>query len=211
MYDSETPLGESRGYHALRRVLLGLFQLLFRLEVHGAEHVPPAGPVILAPNHVSQLDPIVVAIAIPRRVTFLATHELLPVPIVGWIVRRVNPVFVDRAKPDIQAVRACTARLAAGQALLIYPEGRISEDGQIQEGRLGTAFLAYRTGAPVVPMGLRGVDEALPLGKYIPRLRRVSVHIGAPIYPRGEASRENLRRLTGEVIREIAALSGRGG
>ncbi|HET9001756.1 MAG TPA: lysophospholipid acyltransferase family protein [bacterium] len=195
-------------YGVLRWILKGLLTLCCRLEVIGEKHIPDCGPVILAANHASQMDPLVLGAAIQRRFTFLAAAELLTMPILGPLVRPFHPVPVRRGRFDLGAIRECLENLRRGGALLIFPEGKISTDGRLQPPHEGLAFLAHHTGVPVIPIGIRGTYQVWPLGTRWPHRGRITVHIGSAIVPDRRSHRETRDVLTARVMEAIADLAG---
>lgn len=203
-------------YEALRWMISGLLTLFFGLRVVGEEHVPTRGPVILAANHPSQIDPLVLGVAFRRRLTFFAAAELLTMPVLGSLVRPFHPVPVRRGQVDPGAIKECLERLGGGAALLIFPEGRISRDGRLQAPHEGLAFIALRAGVPVIPVGVMGTYKVWPLGTRIPHRGRIEVRIGKPIVPEpsaaspGEAMpvKEAQAYLTARVVGAIASLIG---
>lgn len=157
-----------------------MFRTLFSLQVRGAEHVPPTGAVLLAGNHTGFLDgPLVYALS-PRPATFLAKSELFVGPTaraLGWL----GQIPVHRGRPDRTALRSGLAVLEAGGALGVFPEGTRGE-GTLEDVSDGLAWLALRSGAPVVPLAVLGTAEALPKGTRRPRWRApVSVVFGPPV------------------------------
>lgn len=196
------------GYAVLRWVLKGLLMLCFRLRVTGTEHLPARGPVIFAANHPSQMDPLVLGAAIPRRFTFLAAAEMLAMPLLGPLVRPFHPVPVHRGRFDLRAIKDCLEHLRGGDALLIFPEGKISRDGRLNPPHEGLAFLAHRAGVPVVPIGLRGTYQVWPLGTRLPRRGAITVRIGPAIVPDGESGLNTQAALTARVMEAIAELAG---
>jgi 1-acyl-sn-glycerol-3-phosphate acyltransferase len=157
-----------------------LFHVLFRLEVRGGEHVPRTGSVLLAGNHTGFLDgPLVYALS-PRSATFLAKSELFVGPLsrgLGWL----GQIPVQRGHPDRAALRAGLAVLAGGGALAVFPEGTRGA-GTLEEVSDGLAYLALRSGAPVVPIAVLGTAEAMPKGQRLPRLRApVTVAFGPAV------------------------------
>lgn len=196
------------GYVVLRWLFRQVLRLGFGLRVTGEEHVPVRGPAILAPNHASQIDPIILGVAIPRRCTYLVAAELLTMPILGPLVRPFHPVAIKRGAFDRHALAECLARLARGEALVIFPEGKISTDGRLQRPHDGLAFLACRSGVPVIPVGVRGTYQVWPLGTRLPHRGKVAVHVGKPIIPNRALTRETQMALTARVMDEIAGLAG---
>ncbi|HEV2358339.1 MAG TPA: lysophospholipid acyltransferase family protein [bacterium] len=196
------------GYAAFQWVFKGLLKLGFGLEVTGEEHVPRSGPVILAANHGSQIDPLVVAAAVPRRCTFLAAAELLTMPVLGALIRPFRPVPIKRGRLDRGAIQECLARLGRGEALVIFPEGKISTDGRLQPAHDGLAFLAGLARVPIIPVGIAGTYEVWPLGTRMPRRGRISVRIGEAFVPAGAPTRRDQSALTARVMDAIVRLSG---
>lgn len=216
------PLGPVMG--ALSWLLVAtitvLVRLLFRLSVSGIENVPDRGPYLLAPNHVSYLDPPVVGSALGgRRVRSLYwagwTGVVFTNPLTRLFSRlvRVVPIDPDRAVASSLAFGAAVLR--RGKALALFPEGQRSPTGRIQPFKAGAGVLLGRFRVPVVPVYIRGAYEALPLQGKIPRLRRISVAFGAPLDPaeleregRGDTPHE---RITAALHDRMAAvlLSGR--
>ncbi len=156
-----------------------LFRSVFRLDVRGAQHVPPTGPVLLAGNHTGFLDgPLIYALS-PRPATFLAKSELFVGPLaraLGWL----GQIPIHRGRPDRTALRAGLGVLAQGGALGVFPEGTRGA-GTLEDVSDGLAYLALHSGAPVVPIAILGTAEAMPKGQR-PRWRApVRVVFGPPV------------------------------
>lgn len=206
-------------YFLLYPVLFPLFRLLARvlgrLRSSGEGNVPAAGPVIYCPNHLSDADPPTVFVTLPRRAWFLGKSELFEAPVVGWLFAHFRGIPIKRDSADRAALRRAEAVLMRGEPLVIFPEGRCSQDGCLQRIQPGAALLAVRTGAPIIPIGLRHTNEMLPYGAQIPRFARhpVQVDFGPPICPQdflhlGRSAAiaaitqrlgEELARLTGQM------------
>jgi 1-acyl-sn-glycerol-3-phosphate acyltransferase len=160
-------------------LLLGLpMRWWLDLHVEGAERVPERGPAILAINHESALDIPVVVIACPRRLTYMAKRELYKGPVVSWSLQRLGAFPVDRARYDVEAIRLGLAVLARGGVLGMYPEGT-RNPGELLPFLPGAAWMAIRTGAPLVPVSLLGTERAGEARR--PRAVRVQVRFGRPI------------------------------
>lgn len=200
-------------YRLLRAVAAPLVRLLFRPHAEGLEHVPGSGAAILCSNHVSLLDPVVVAIAVPRPVYYLGKSEYFGRRW-GWFFARLGVLPVSRGggvagESSLERGRQV---LEAGRLLGIYPEGTRSPDGRMYRGKTGAARLAIRTGAPVVPIGVRGTYEAWPLRGGLPRPGHVIVRFGAPLEFTHLHGKDNdravLRDATDALMAAIRALSG---
>jgi 1-acyl-sn-glycerol-3-phosphate acyltransferase len=195
------------GYSLVRRFFRGILNVGFGLTITGAGHVPTTGPVILAANHGSQIDPIIVAAAVPRRCTFVAAAELLALPVLGTLIRPFRVIPVKRGRFDRRAIAECLARLERGEALVIFPEGKISTDGTLQAVHDGLAFVASKARVPIIPMGIAGTYKVWPLGTRIPRRGKITIRIGEAIIPAGAPTRDRQSALTSSVMDAIALQS----
>lgn len=183
----------------------------FRLSLEGAEHLP-SGPCIVAPNHNSYLDPVVVQAALPLRLVFLMTRDWYDKPLLRPFFRFMRAVPVDDDARNRSALEAGLAALRRGESLGIFPEGEVRPEGDLGEFHHGVASLAVRARVPVVPAGIIGNYRALPKGKLFPRPARVTVRLGAPLpsdmNPRttGMSRREILKTLTWRLRESVAEL-----
>jgi len=204
-------------YTIVRGILRPLVRLVYRPRITGSDRVPRRGPVIFASNHLSFVDSIVIPLAAPRPVQFLAkSHYFTGKGPKGWVSRTfftaIGAVSVERGA-GVQAQAALDQGrriLESGSAFALYPEGTRSLDGRLYRGRTGVAWLALTTGATVVPVGLVGTQEIQPVGARLPRVRPVSVRFGEPLDLRhhGNATSGRARRAaTDEVMAAIHALS----
>lgn len=198
-------------YRILKPLALALMRLLFRLEVRGQEHVPPTGPVLLASNHVSVLDPPLVGGASPRVLHFMAKEELFRIPLFGRLITALNARPVRRDGSDGRALKTALRLLGEGRALLVFPEGTRGVEGRLASGKPGAGMLAVMSGAAVVPVHVSGSGRALPPGRMIPRPAKVRIRFGAPLHfkaGREEERKERYREATTEIMRAIAQLQG---
>ncbi|GLJ60486.1 1-acyl-sn-glycerol-3-phosphate acyltransferase [Microbacterium barkeri] len=215
-----SPVRPSWVYTLGRVVLAPLARAVYRPRVEGRENIPAEGAVILASNHLSFIDSIVIPIAAaPRPVHFLAKSDYFTgTGFKGWFSRTfftaVGAIPVDRAagQAALDALDRQKDILATGAAVALHPEGTRSRDGRLYKGRTGVAYLALESGAPVVPIGLIGTDKVMPVGARMPSLRdRVTVRFGAPIdvSVHGPASSGKARRAaTDQIMAAIHELSG---
>jgi len=200
-----------------RLILAPLARALYRPHVVGKRNVPKTGPVILASNHLSFIDSIVIPVVAPRRVQFLAKSVYFEgTGLKGWIQRSfftaIGAVGVRRGAGQAaqEALDQSKRILEDGNAFALYPEGTRSLDGRLYKGRTGVAWLALTTGARVVPVGLIGTDQLQPVGAKIPRFRKITVRFGEPIdvSAHGGANSGRARRLaTDEIMAAIQKLS----
>jgi 1-acyl-sn-glycerol-3-phosphate acyltransferase len=206
-------------YGALHRIVPPLLRAVWRPHVEGLEQVPRTGPLILASNHQSFIDSVVIPAVTPRPVNFLAKSDYFEGRgVKGRLVRGwfemfgAMPVDRDDSKAALASLDTALSVLAAGGAFGIYPEGTRSRDGRLYRGRTGVAQLALTSGAPIVPVGLIDTARLQPVGSSRPRLVRITVRFGEPIdvrgrydgVPPGRARRE----ITDLVMGEIQKLTG---
>jgi 1-acyl-sn-glycerol-3-phosphate acyltransferase len=206
-------------YGVLHRIVPPLLRTIWRPHVHGLDNLPSSGPLILASNHRSFIDSVVIPAVTPRPVNFLAKSDyfegrgLKGRLVKEWFVTfGAMPVDRDDSRAALASLDTALAVLAEGGAFGIYPEGTRSRDGRLYRGRTGVAQLALTSGAPIVPVGLIDTDRLQPVGSNRPRLVRITVKFGHPIdvrgrydgVPAGKARRE----ITDTVMAEIQKLTG---
>ena len=210
-----TEAGAGRYQGQARLLARPVMKALWSAKVEGIENVPTDGPALIAPNHISFIDSIFVLALMPRRTLAVGKAEYMD----SWKTRYLFPAIgmipLDRTGGSASeaALGQAAASLERGDLFLIYPEGTRSRDGYLHRGRTGVARLALRTGAPIVPVGIRGTDAIQPPGAVLPRpFRPCGLRFGSPIevdrYRDREVSRATLRELTDEVMYEISLLSG---
>jgi 1-acyl-sn-glycerol-3-phosphate acyltransferase len=197
-----------------RQIIRPLARVIYRPRVEGKANVPKSGPVIFASNHLSFIDSIAIPVAAPRPVHFLAKASYFDSPASRWFFTAIGAIPVQRGagQAALDALDQQRTLLEEGSTVALYPEGTRSLDGRLYKGRTGVAFLALQTGAPVVPVGLIGTDDVMPVGAKMPSLtHRVTVKFGEPLdlAHHGPASSGKARRLaTDEIMAAIHALSG---
>jgi 1-acyl-sn-glycerol-3-phosphate acyltransferase len=206
-------------YPVMKHVVAPAARLVYRPVVDGLENIPTDGPVILAANHLSFIDSVVIPMVVPRRVSFLAKAEYftgtgVKGSLSRWFFSSLGHVPVHRGKGrDARAALDTAAEiLARGDAFAIYPEGTRSLDGMLHRGRTGVARMALESGAPVVPVGIIGTDKVQPVGSKIPKIVPVTIRFGEPLdFSRYDGMQESLpvlRSVTDEIIYRILDLSG---
>ncbi len=191
----------TRFYDFAKAVVRFVVRVVWRARVRGAENVPAAGPLIVACNHLSYLDPPAMGCFCPRRISYMAKRELFEVPLLGAVIRALGAYAVDRKGSATAAVRRSLEVLKAGGAVGIFPEGTRNRSGDV-EAQTGAALLASLAGAPVVPASIRGTERALRLG-------RIDVVFGAPLEPPAgrKATRDDLAKFTRAIMNAIGALA----
>ena len=163
-------------YAQVRRTFGGMVRAIYRIEVVGADRLPATGPVVVAPNHASVLDPIILGAAISRELRFVAKAELWRSRLLAWMLDGLGAIPIERGHSDYLAAAQVQQALAAGQVVVIFPQGAVNGN---RVWKQGAAHAALLTGSPLVPVRLVGTARALSRGRIgFPRLR---VIVGEPI------------------------------
>ena len=188
-----------------------LYRFYFRWRVYNPERVPETGPVILAANHTSFIDPPLVGAGLRRDINYLARESLFRFPGIGALLRSWNSVPVDREGGGAAGLRKILDRLLAGNAIILFPEGTRSRDGKLQAARSGIGLTVVKSKAVVVPVRVFGTYEAYGRHLRFPRPRRVAVKYGEPMRfetLRTEAktcSKTRLKEIYQQIANEIMA------
>jgi 1-acyl-sn-glycerol-3-phosphate acyltransferase len=190
-------------YSLMRFIFSLIFGLLFRWRIIGQENIPRTGGVIIAPNHISNVDPPLVGTAMHRHATFMAKEELFSPRWFGIILKNLGAFPIKRGAGDRAAIRTALDILADGQALILFPEGTRSKTGTLGKAQPGVAMIALKSQVPVVPVAITGTNQVFCNGHWLPRF---TVRFGKPIYPpEGErANKETMEAFSAKVMEEIA-------
>ncbi len=188
----------------------------FSLRTEGARHMPPTGPVLVISNHQSFLDPVLVGLAVRRRLCFLARETLFNHALLSSLMTSLNAVPIDQEGFARQGLRVILDQLKAAQAVLVFPEGERTHDGVLQPLRPGIHLLMKRSRAPVVPVGIAGAYEAWSRWRRVPmpaplllppRPGTLAVSVGRPLAPErwdGLSRERVLEELLAELLRAQA-------
>lgn len=207
-------------YFLLKNIFLGpVLKVLFRPWVRGAEKIPSDGAAILASNHLSFSDSIFLPLMLRRPVVFLAKSEYftgkgIKGTLSRWFFKGTGQLPIDRSggKASEAALNTGLGVLAQSQLLGIYPEGTRSPDGRLFRGRTGIARMVLEAKVPVFPVAMIDTEKVQPIGRKLPRIRRIGVVVGEPLdfsrFAGMEGDRLVLRAVTDEIIYELMKLSG---
>ncbi|MBL7031692.1 MAG: 1-acyl-sn-glycerol-3-phosphate acyltransferase [Nitrospira sp.] len=200
-------------YKLVAIIIRIIFFLNGGLEVVGKENIPKEG-VIIASNHISYLDPPIIGSVTPRRCNFMARKGLFEVPIFGRMIRYAA-FPVDREKPRPSTIKEAVKRIRNGHIVVVFPEGKRSETGELQEPKPGIGMVAVMSRAPIVPAYITGADRALPPGARWLKRAKIKVVFGKPIYytsaeesgsrTTGHGKREEVSMMIMDAIRELKA------
>jgi 1-acyl-sn-glycerol-3-phosphate acyltransferase len=205
-------------YWFMKNLIAGpILRTAFRPWVTGEENIPRSGGVILASNHLSFIDSVFLPLVIERRVTFLAKSDYYTARgIKGWAIKNflkaagMLPIDRSGGKASEASLRTGLGVLAQGEVLGIYPEGTRSPDGKLYRGRTGVARMVLEGNVPVIPVAMVDTEKVMPIGKRIPKVRRIGVIIGEPLdfsrFEGMEGDRFILRSITDEIMYELSHL-----
>ena len=193
-------------YRRVRTVTRALFAFWFRWKRIGTDQIPEAGPVIIAANHVSFIDPPMIGSAVDRTVSFLARDTLFDIPVVGPFIRKLNSIPVDRTGGGGAGLKAVLDRLKADGCIVLFPEGTRSRDGRLQPAKSGIGLAVLKSDAVVVPVRVFGAYEAFGRHRLFPLPGQIILKFGPPMTferEREEASRCSKARLK-DLYQEVA-------
>jgi 1-acyl-sn-glycerol-3-phosphate acyltransferase len=202
------------GLPVARLFLWILFTLLGPLRIRGRSRVPMEGGLLILSNHLSDVDPVVVQLACKRPIHFMAKSELFEMRLLGPLIRALRAFPVKRGEPDRSSMKHAIELLKMGEAVCIFPEGELSEKGNLLELKPGVALIARMSGASVICLGLRNTNRVLPYGSLVPRpaLRLITANWSEP-RPFGKDieaeeilawAESELRRLTGQPVSNMS-------
>ena len=184
-----------------------LLMLISSRDVRGRENVPRKGALIVASNHLSNGDPPILTVAVPRQIAWMVKAEWFKAPLIGLLFRLSGMIPVRRFEADLQALRRAQHVLRDGGVLAMFPEGTRGGDKGLRAGEPGTALIALRTSTPIVPIAIWGT-EYVKLPRDFLRRTRAHVRFGKPftLEASGRITRDDVARGTETIMKEIAAL-----
>ena len=180
-------------------------RLYWRIRLEGTQHIPADGPLIIAPNHVTYADPVLVWLPIRLRVHFMAWDALFDVPGFSWVIRRLRAFPVQLEAADPRSTREAVRLLQAGQSVMIFPEAARSPDGRLQRFRPGAFRLASSLQVPVLPVTILGGHDSWPPGRVLPRPGQLSIVYHPVISPPREPDARMAARVLARQVRDAIA------
>lgn len=194
-----------------RLIPMVYFKVFHRIEFHGRENVPATGPVIIAPNHISFYDPIIVGTGVDRDIEFMAWEKLFTIPVLRSVIRFFGAFPVELTSADKSAYINAVSTLFKNKALIIFPEGERSGDGKVRNLKSGIARLALKTNARIVPVTIVGAYETFSRHRLLPRPGKISVYYHKPItidkreFADINARNEFFKKVTNQVMNVISS------
>ncbi|MFH0931681.1 MAG: lysophospholipid acyltransferase family protein [Candidatus Zixiibacteriota bacterium] len=196
-------------YQAVRFLINLILKVLRGLKKQGKEYIPLKGGVLIASNHIDLYDPFLIGCTSPRELYYLAKIELFKKPLLGWLLKKLNSIPISRGSFDRKGLQRAVEILRAGKALLVFPEGTRSIDGNLKELKLGVAKLALEAEVPIVPAYL---DYSKDWLKAFFQREKIKVKFGSPIKKENLSqiprNKEGYIRITREIIQRIKTLKG---
>jgi len=198
-------------YAVIRAAIAGACRVWFRIEIQGREHLPAEGAYVVSPIHRSNLDTPVLSAITTRRLRYMGKESLWRSRALGWLLTALGGFPVQRGTADREALKAGLACLERGEPLVMFPEGTRQVGPDLAEMFDGPAYVACRTGVPIVPIGLGNTEAAMPKGAKFIRPVKMTILIGEPMVPpplkeSGRVSRKAVRELTAELGERIQVL-----
>jgi 1-acyl-sn-glycerol-3-phosphate acyltransferase len=188
-------------YRIVKLICSYIFLIYYGWKIEGEENIPRTGGVIVCCNHISLLDPPLVGCAIQRDINFMAKSELFTYPVLGSLIKKLNAFPVKRGKPDLQAIKKSLQILKNGSVLGIFPEGSRGKTGEIRKGEPGTALIAIKSGAKVVPTAISG---------YYGFRKGIRIRFGTPLtfneYKKEKLTQDLLENVTEIIMERIESL-----
>lgn len=196
-------------YRIVRVILMGTLALVYRLQVLGTEHLPETGAVVLASNHISNIDPVFIGMACPRQVRFMAKAELWKVRPLGWLLEGLGAFPIRRGKSDREAVRRGLDVVSGGAVLGIFPEGHRQRSGMLAQPEPGVGLFSLKDDVVTVPVAITGSNRIVSDGRI--GFPRVSVRFGPPVdlaTTSGEVRGEKNRQASVRIMMALAGILG---
>ncbi|MEQ8201810.1 MAG: lysophospholipid acyltransferase family protein [Syntrophomonadaceae bacterium] len=192
-------------FYSVMRFIGRIIFFFLGLKIEGMDNIPVSGPVIIAPNHVSNWDPIVVGVALKRPVYFMGKASLFKIPLLGFIFRKMNAFPVHKEYADRQAIRRSLQILGEGKVLGIFPQGARNKSGEAR-AQSGMVMIALKSGAPIVPVACLGTGHNLPCGWCRPLIVRAGAPICLDQYRGQRIGSAGMEKISEDIMNKINGL-----
>jgi 1-acyl-sn-glycerol-3-phosphate acyltransferase len=191
-------------YHLFKwSVVAPVLHGYFRGRIHGAEHVPQYGRLLVVSNHSSDFDPPILSCAVGRPVAYMAKEELFRVPVLKQAIKAYGAYPVKRGSADRSAMKAAIASIKSGWATGVFLDGTRTPNGRVMDPKLGAAWIAAKTNTPLLPVSLWGTHQIFKKGSAIPRPVPITIRIGELILPPQSGDRSELEAVTQHCAKTI--------
>ncbi|MEY2569362.1 MAG: 1-acyl-sn-glycerol-3-phosphate acyltransferase [Actinomycetota bacterium] len=193
-------------YRVVRAIIAGFCRVFWRLSIEGREHIPAEGPFVLAPVHRSNVDFAIASTVTKRRMRFMGKDSLFKLKPFAAFISALGAYPVHRGAADREALRRTMAMIEGGEPVVIFPEGTRQSGPEVQPLFEGAAYVATRTGVPIVPVGIGGSEKAMPKGSKLLHPTRVTVVVGPALHPTpAEDGKRTSRRAIHELTEQLHA------
>ena len=193
-----------RFYYTIRFLIRALIWPWLSVRAEGTEHIPLTGPVIIAPVHRSNLDAPLLSGCTKRRIRALGKESLFVHLVTAWVCAALGSIPLRRGEADVAALRSARSLLEANEMVLVFPEGTRQQGNQVSQVFDGVVYLASKTAAPIVPIGIAGTEQALAAGAKFPRRVKTAIVVAPPIkVPQTRLSRQTLTQISGELQQSL--------
>jgi len=191
-------------YFIFKSICASVILTVCRFKVSGRQNIPKNGGFLIASNHVSYLDPVAIGVACPRRLNYMARHDLFRNALFAWVLKYCCAFPVKRNSADLGALKEAMRRLKNGEGLLVFPEGSRQTNVHLSEPQPGVGFLAAKSGMPVIPAFVSGTERALPAGAKFIRPTTIYVQFGKQISIEGRMPYQDIAKEIMESIRHLS-------
>ncbi len=194
--------------YTIAKLIFSIFcKIYFRLEVKGADNVPKKGGVLVASNHSSLLDPVIVGVGISRATYYLTKQSLFEIPVFGSLIRALHTIPIRRDLVSVSTFKELIKSLHSKKAIILFPEGTRSLDGKLGQGKMGVGMLALKADVPIVPVYIDGAIKAFPKGGKWIWSKKIRVIFGKPIMPNSkDPNKKNYQEISAQVMQSINRL-----
>lgn len=200
-------------YSIVKFILKFAFKILFRWEIYGRENLPMSSGAILAANHTSFLDPLLIGAPIPRKAYFFARSDVFRPRLWGWFLKQLHSIPIERDEPSLSSIKAVLTLLRSGEIVVMFPEGTRISGRRLGEAKGGLGMMVAKSAVPVIPAYISGAASALPKKAKMIRLKKIKIIYGRPLYLtpllEGTCRRDGFQRISDRVMTEIGALKKR--
>ncbi|MCS7232741.1 MAG: 1-acyl-sn-glycerol-3-phosphate acyltransferase [Synergistetes bacterium] len=196
-------------YNIIKVLAFFILKLFFFIEAKGRKNIPKDGGLLVISNHCSQMDPVIIGAVFPRRLYYMGKEELFKIPFLRSLIVSLGAFPVKRGEGDLKALSRIIELVDQGKAVLLFPEGSRSEDGELKDFMHGASYVAFKTSVPVLPVAVKGSFEAMPKGQYFPRPTKIKVSFGKVLYFKGRGGksiREEIKAFTNDLRENILML-----
>jgi len=195
-------------YNAIKAIAFFLLKVFFSVDVKGRNNIPRKGGLLVISNHCSQMDPVIVGAVFPRKLYYMGKEELFKIPFLRSLIMALGAFPVKRGEGDVRALSKVIELVKKGEAVLVFPEGSRSEDGEVKDFMHGASYVSLKASVPVLPVAIKGSFEAMPKGKCFPKPTKIKVSFGKTLEFKvnGKKAKEEIKNFTSTLRERVIEL-----